>query len=314
MPTTETATSPRARNAASGMFTRPAGDGPLARVRPMGDAAIFACAGMENTTYRHAVTIMCSTGPEPLQVECEGQTIEGHVLVIKPMVFKTVRAMNLPLVLVDMEPSHPQYRYFHSVAAPGVQALPVARCPVFMDMARSFAAATLCGAELDRTARKAIDEIAKQFPEPAALDRRVLQLMYMLAETPGDDLDSMAASLGMSAHHASRLFSNGLGLPLRRYVLSCKIRAATSFLGSERMLTEIAVASGFVDSAHFAKVWTQGYGYPPSQFYNPEQTLVDTLELPDWLVWYLAHRDANLPRGQTDASTPWLYRPDSKRP
>lgn len=312
MPYAEAETCSPLRDISSATFTRPQSEGPLARLRPMGDAAVFACAGMENTTYRHAVTILCSTGTAPLRVECQGQTIEGHVLAIKPMVFKSVRALNQPLVLIDMEPSHPQYRYFHSIQAPGVQVLPQERCPTLLQMARGFETGVLSGAELDRTARIAIDEVAKQFPEPPAMDRRVRQLMYMLAETPGANLDSLAAELGLSAHHASRLFSAGLGLPLRRYVLSCKIRAATSFLGSDRMLTEIAVASGFVDSAHFSKVWTQSYGYPPSQFYNPEQTQVDTTELPDWLVWYLAHRDANLPRRSTGSATPWLYRPDSK--
>lgn len=279
----------------------------------MGDAALFACAGMENTTHRHAATILCTTGPSPLRVECGGQTVQGRVLVIKPMVLKTVRAMGLPVVLIEMEPSHPQYRYFHAVEAPGVQALAPERCHDLLAMARRFETGALCGAELDRHGRKAIDEVATQFPQPPPLDRRVRQLMYMLAESPASSLDALAAKLGMSAHHASRLFSNGLGLPVRRYQLSCKIRAATSFLGSGRLLTEIAVASGFVDSAHFSKVWTQSYGSPPSQFFCEAQTLVDTTELPDWLEWYLAHRDANLPPARSSSSTPWLYRPTANQ-
>jgi AraC-like DNA-binding protein len=294
-------------------WTRPPGGAPAARVRPMGDAALFGCAGMENTTHRHAATILCTTGADPLQVECDGETVEAHVLAIKPMVPKTIRAMDRPVVLIDMEPSHPQYRCFHGVGAPGVQALAPDQCPALLAMAEGFETAALRGAELDRRARKAIDEVAHQFPEPPPLDRRVIQLMYMLTESPGASLDALAAALGMSAHHASRLFSAGLGLPTRRYLLSCKIRAATSFLGSGRPLTEIAVASGFVDSAHFSKVWTQNYGAPPSQFYSDEHTWVDTAELPDWLEWYLAHRDANLPPAQTGPSAPWLYRPVSNR-
>lgn len=290
-------------------WTRPPGDGPAARVRPMGDAAVFACAGMENTTQRHAATILCTTAADPLRVECEGPAVEGRVLVIKPMVLKTIRAMDQGLVLIDMEPSHPLYRYFHGVEAGGVQALPADQCPALLAMAAGFETGVLRGAELDRRARNAIQEVASHFPTPPPLDRRVIQLMYMLTESPGASLTELAAELGLSAHHASRLFSAALGLPTRRYLLSCKIRAATSFLGSGRPLTEIAVASGFVDSAHFSKVWTQNYGAPPSQFYNDALTRVDTTELPDWLEWYLAHRDANLPRAQTGASTPWLYRP-----
>ncbi len=301
-------TTPRSRSVATA-WTRALGDMPSARVRPMGDAAVFACAGMENTTQRHAATILCTTGVAPLRVECGDQTVEAHILAIKPMVLKTIRALDRPVVLIDMEPSHPLYRYFHGVDACGVQALARESCPTLMAMAGRFESGALCGAELDRCARQAIDEVAKQFPKCPPLDRRVIQLMYMLTESPGASLEALATTLGMSAHHASRLFSTGLGIPTRRYLLSCKIRAATSFLGSGRPLTEIAVASGFVDSAHFSKVWTQNYGSPPSQFYNDQQTRVDTAELPDWLEWYLAHRDADLPRAKTGSSTPWLYRP-----
>jgi AraC-like DNA-binding protein len=108
------------------------------------------------------------------------------------------------------------------------------------------------------------------------------------------------------AHHASRLFHQGLGLPLRRYALSIKIRAAASFMGSGLSLTQIAQAAGFVDSAHFAKVWSQCYGAAPSRFFDTGCTHIDQADQPDWLLWYLAQRDRDLPPPAADAQTPWV--------
>jgi AraC-like DNA-binding protein len=40
------------------------------------------------------------------------------------------------------------------------------------------------------------------------------------------------------------------------------------FFGSGRALTEIALASGFTDSAHLAKVWMRCYGASPSRHFG----------------------------------------------
>ena len=38
---------------------------PQARVRLLGDAIVFACPGMRNTTQRHAATLLCSAASTP---------------------------------------------------------------------------------------------------------------------------------------------------------------------------------------------------------------------------------------------------------
>lgn len=297
-----------ARGGARSVWTLPPDGGPRARMRLLGDAIVFACPGMENTTVRHAATVLCATGPQPLRATCGGQTVAGRVLLVRPMACKTIQALGQPLVLVDLEPTHPQYRRLQGAGLPEVQALDSEGCTGFLDMARAFAAGDLQGRALDEGVRAAVDAVAGRFPARAPLDPRVRRLMCLLDEDPGAELDRLARHLDLSPHHASRLFGQGLGLPLRRYALSIKIRAAASFMGSGLALTQVAQAAGFVDSAHFAKVWTQCYGAPPSQFFPAGATHIDTTDQPDWLLWYLARRDSELPPPPPEAQTPWIHR------
>lgn len=290
------------------VWTPPADGAPRARVRLLGDSIAFACPGMQNTTRRHSATVLCATGEQPLRVVCDGQVVQGQVLLIRPMAHKTVLADGQPLVLIDLEPSHPHYRRFHAVCDPGAQALAVGACAGLVPMARAFAAGQLGGRALDARARQAIDALASVLPAPPPLDARVRRLMALLDEHPGAELDEMARSLGLSPHHASRLFGQGLGLPLRRYALSVKIRAAASFMGSGLALTTVAQAAGFVDSAHFSKVWVQCYGASPSQFFHADDLHIDAADQPDWLLWYLARRDRDLPAPVSNAQTPWVHR------
>lgn len=290
---------------------------PQARVRLLGDAIVFACPGMRNTTQRHAATLLCSTDGQALRATCQGRTVEAPALLIAPMVCKTVEALGRPLLLIDLEPSHPHYRHFQALAVPGIQALQGAQGAALQDLGRAFAAGQLQGQAVDAQVREAVAATVRQLQQPAPLDPRTRKLMCLLDEDPGAELERLAPLLGLSAHHASRLFHQGLGLPLRRYALSIKIRAAASFMGSGLSLTQIAQAAGFVDSAHFAKVWSQCYGAAPSRFFDTGCTHIDQADQPDWLLWYLAQRDRDLPPPAADAQTPWVHRrrtPRAPRP
>jgi transcriptional regulator GlxA family with amidase domain len=207
-------------------------------------------------------------------------------------------ARHSPLVLIDLEPNHPLYRCFHGVPDTehglGVCALDLAQQAEVRHLAQGFYRGQLCGDAVNQAVQRALERVASAFAAPPPLDPRVAQLMVLLDEDPGSPLPELARRVGLSPHRASQLFSQNMGLPLRRYVLSAKIRRAARFMGSGRRLTDVAQAAGFVDSAHFAKVWILNYGAPPSAFFPAQRTAMDELGLPDWVRWHLARRPAGL--------------------
>jgi AraC-like DNA-binding protein len=92
--------------------------------------------------------------------------------------------------------------------------------------------------------------------------------MALLEDQPGASAGLMSEVACLSRDRLSHLFSQEVGISLRKYVQTMKIHAAARFFGSGLSLTEIAVAAGFADSAHFAKVWTQCFGASPARYFS----------------------------------------------
>lgn len=263
------------------------------RARLMGDALLYATPGLDSRSTRHAASILASLDGRPLAVHTPCGGVHGAILVVRPLVEKHVLAPDIPVVLIDLEPNHPAYRSFLGAGGPaGVCALDPQRHPGLLRLGRVFGLGHLHGPALDALAQAAVERVAAEFPPPPPLDIRLRQMMTLMDEQPRSTLAQLARQVGLSPHRASQLFSQGLGLPWRRYSLSSKIRRAAQFMGSGQRLTDVAQAAGFVDSAHFAKVWVQTYGASPSHFFPC--TDMDATGLPDWVSWHLARRAPGL--------------------
>ncbi|GAA6143809.1 AraC family transcriptional regulator [Hydrogenophaga sp. 5NK40-0174] len=278
------------------------------RARLLGDALIFATDGLANVTQRQSASLMCAVTDRPLTVQYEGRVVTGQVISVSPMLRKTLQCDSVPFVLIDLEPPHGRYTAFSKGPAVGVHVYDRADCPQLLALSEGFSAGRIVGNDVNRMVSLAVKEVASRWPAPAPLDERVRTMMVLLDEDPSCELEALGAALGLSAHHVSRLFARCLGLSVRRYALFSKIRAAATFMGTQSPLTDIAQAAGFVDSAHFAKVWTQCYGASPSCFFSPDVLSMDNEALPDWLMWHLSRRDASIPRPAASAQSPWIQR------
>ncbi|MBI5258648.1 MAG: helix-turn-helix transcriptional regulator [Burkholderiales bacterium] len=236
-------------------------------------------------TCRHSVTLLSALEPGArLSVETSDGTVQGQALLVSPMVQRTLRAASTPFVLLDLEPTHASYRTLRGVAGKaGVCSLDDRGFTALRSIGLAFKADSLSGRMLDKAVRRAAGDLAQAYPQPCELDTRVRWMMMELQSEPARSLAELSAELGLSVAHASRLFSSQLGIPLRVYALSCKIRLAARFIGLGRPMTDIAQMSGFADSAHFAKVWTRCYGAPPSVHFPPTRTQMDRTALPGWL-------------------------------
>lgn len=80
-------------------------------------------------------------------------------------------------------------------------------------------------------------------------------------------LNDLAQVAGGSVFHFSRAFKNALGDAPYRYVLRRRVERAKLLLSDGDLpLTEIAVACGFHDAAHFSKVFARLAGTTPARF------------------------------------------------
>jgi AraC-like DNA-binding protein len=98
-------------------------------------------------------------------------------------------------------------------------------------------------------------------------DPRIARVLSLLKQTFPDAPTSgqLAAHVGLSEGRLIHLFGEQLGVPLRRYVLSLRMRHVLFGLALGHNLTDSAHEAGFCDSAHFTRVYRDMYGMPPSK-------------------------------------------------
>ncbi len=97
---------------------------------------------------------------------------------------------------------------------------------------------------------------------PVILDS-VKAMESNVAEPVG--LDELAAAAGVSPRQLNRLFREKLGRSTMGYYRELRLDKAQSLLrNSPLSLTEIALATGFANSSHFSRAFTQHFGQPPS--------------------------------------------------
>ena len=214
-------------------------------------------------TQRHAAVVLLTASGEPIEVCAGGGTISANAAAVAPLTRRGLRAIDAGLVSLHVFPPHPCFSAFHGIPAPGVIALERARFAEFDDeIMRAYEGRLTLG-----DARGLFDRIVaaavQQLPW-AGRECRGDRLHELLRENPACSLPELAHELGLSYTGASHYFSRVVGLPLRSYQLWLKYMTAAELRLRGGTLTEIAHASGFVDSSHLCRSWQASYGLSPS--------------------------------------------------
>jgi transcriptional regulator GlxA family with amidase domain len=100
---------------------------------------------------------------------------------------------------------------------------------------------------------------------PAALKR---VKAYVEQQMAGHiELRDLAAIAGLSECHFSRAFKESMGLPPHRYLMMRRVAVAAELIaGTDRPLTDISQAVGFVDQSHFTRVFSNIVGEAPRSY------------------------------------------------
>lgn len=92
----------------------------------------------------------------------------------------------------------------------------------------------------------------------------VLRLLPDLVAAGPVSGTELAARVGISASRLTHLFTEQVGIPLRRYVLWTRLRAAIIRVQAGDDLTGAAHGAGFADSAHLTRTTREMFGLAPS--------------------------------------------------
>ena len=100
----------------------------------------------------------------------------------------------------------------------------------------------------------------------AAIDSRVSRGIEQLRAAPENlvSVGEIAANVALSESRFSHLFTEQIGVPVRRYQLWIRLRNAMHLLAGGASLTDTAHEAGFADSAHLTRTFRQMLGIAPS--------------------------------------------------
>ena len=127
------------------------------------------------------------------------------------------------------------------------------------------------GAKTEETKTK--ETKTKETTEGSAftpLDPRISKALSTIAvaDNLNIKLETLALASGLSSSRFRHLFSEHMGMSVKRYLLWNKLQRAFQYLARSCSLTEAAHASGFTDSAHLSRTFKDMFGLTPVELNN----------------------------------------------
>jgi AraC family transcriptional regulator len=214
--------------------------------------------------HRHHAAQIAFGLEGPVIFECP-QTGVHHadMLLIPPDTLHAHPAFG-PLAFLYLEPKSIEWVHFSGREKGGLVPLP------FNQRLRSVAR---CAAAGDAVAARAVvdDVIGESASNPLpddALVSRAVTLIRRNLDGP-ISLTLLAQAVHRSPSRLAHRFREATGVPLRRYVLWCRLRSAVEAVMRGSSLTEAAHVAGFADSAHLSRTFRATFGVAPSLFFKP---------------------------------------------
>lgn len=126
-----------------------------------------------------------------------------------------------------------------------------------------------------------VDALGGPDTGPRAYDPRIAQVLSLLkASIPeAPSAQHLGEQVGLSEGRLIHLFSEQVGVPLRRYVLWLRLRHVVFCLAIGKNLTDAAHEAGFADSPHLTRVFRSMFGLAPSQILRSDSVAL-SLEMP----------------------------------
>jgi AraC-like DNA-binding protein len=217
-------------------------------------------------TERHAVVVMLSAGRQLFEIGLpEGQSVRANAIVVGPLVKRRLSAPDGQLVDLHVMPTHPLYRQFVGMAAPGVTAIDREAFAPWDELLQAMYRGQAHLDEVRASFDEMVDLASQLVPRRARANPSQADQVYdLLARQPDASLDEIAEHLRVSPRWMSRIFLQAFDMSYRDYQSWRKHRRAMEMLYSRRTLTDLAHEAGFTDSPQFNRAFQRWFGLSPS--------------------------------------------------
>lgn len=131
-------------------------------------------------------------------------------------------------------------------------------------------------------ARSLVDSLIGRSSSRSDRDDALVSHTCMLIRSSLDrpiTLAALSQAVHLSPSRLAHRFREGTGVPLRRYVLWCRLRTAADAAMRGSRLTESAHLAGFADSGHLTRTFRAMFGVAPSLVFKPGRVSVTFCEI-----------------------------------
>jgi len=226
--------------------------------------ALFIGSDMVNEPHRHfTVSILIGIDREiRFRSGSPGWASAGAVIVA-PNVEQQLDARGAAIAILQIDPESDEFvRIAHHFENGKVRVLPG---ETVTRLRQELGKSDLRSPTLELRAR-IIDRLESQGAARRPIDPRIRKVLSIVkADFLSPPLaPELAAAVGLSAGRLIHLFTQEMGLPIRRYVLWLRLRDVMFSLAAGHSLTEAAHRAGFADSPHLSRTFRGMFGFPPS--------------------------------------------------
>jgi len=237
------------------------------------EGILFVGEHVRSEPHRHftASLFFAMSGSLRIRVEPKAEWCETRAALIAPNVMQEMDAWGCQLVNLQIDPESDAY----ARVAPRLLFGPVHPLPDSLADELSTRARAMLREPAWSPARLWDVALALVGGAPRArchFDPRIEHVLDRLKRevlSPPTAVN-LARTVGLSEGRLLHLFSEEVGVPLRRYILWLRLRQVVYGWALTRSLTEAAHAAGFADSAHLSRTFRSMYGLRPSDVFRSD--------------------------------------------
>jgi AraC-like DNA-binding protein len=221
-----------------------------------------------NSTAEPMCTLLGLTvDDDEFRLEIDGREFRERACIAAPQT-STMLPCESRTVAFAFYPPTATHRALQMLPTPRVKPLDRERFREFDDALVAAVTGTLSIDQALALFNSVADVAGKVLPSPPPLDARIATVVRALFADVTFPIDDLAKLVRLSADRLSHLFTEMVGIDLRRYRLWLKIGRASLVLATnpDTNLSEVARLAGFSDSAHLSRAVKEVYGGAPSRF------------------------------------------------
>lgn len=223
--------------------------------------------GADTKVHAHHAIQIAVALEKPIEVIGKTAQRVYQAVIINSDVPHECRTFGGPFLLINIDPETSigtALKREYLIKA-GIAELPLVAIDNYLGQLKGLLAGSNPADEIYRLTNDLLTSIAhKHTPQP--LDERIEQVLALLREPEQEtvSIKDLAGAVHISPGRLIHLFTQQVGIPVRKYILWSKLMTAVKKLDKHANFTHVALDGGFADAPHFNRTFKRMFGLSPT--------------------------------------------------